>query len=113
RLLVWPVHHAWFASAHVSLSKSNQPKGTRRRAHILRVPFGFLSELAMSKQIERRDFIKQAAATTAAGMAFTASSYGRVLGANDRVRMGIIGPGARGQETMKYFLAAPNTEFVA
>jgi predicted dehydrogenase len=67
----------------------------------------------MSKQIERRDFIKQAAATTAASMAFTASSYSRVLGANDRVRMGIIGPGARGQETMRLFLEAPNTEFVA
>src|SRR5262249_49769958 len=67
----------------------------------------------MKKQIERRDFIKQAAATTAAGMVFTASSYGRVLGANDRVRLGIIGPGARGQETMKYFLEAPNAEFVA
>jgi predicted dehydrogenase len=67
----------------------------------------------MNKQIERRDFIKQAAATTAAGMTFTASSYGRILGANDRVRLGIIGPGARGQETMKYFLEAPNAEFVA
>jgi predicted dehydrogenase len=37
----------------------------------------------------------------------------RVLGANDRVRLGIIGPGARGQELMKYFLRAPNVEFVA
>ncbi len=67
----------------------------------------------MSKQsIERRDFIKQAA-TTATVAALTASSYSKVLGANDRVRLGIIGPGARGQETMKYFLEAPNTEFVA
>src|SRR5262249_48385126 len=44
---------------------------------------------------------------------FTASSYGRVLGANDRVRLGIIGPGARGREGMKEFLKAPNAEFVA
>src|SRR5262245_6628789 len=67
----------------------------------------------MSKEIERRDFIKQAAATTAASMAFTASSYGRVLGANDRVRIGIIGPGGRGQELMKEFVKVPNAEFVA
>jgi predicted dehydrogenase len=67
----------------------------------------------MNKQsIERRDFIKQAA-TTATIAAFTASSYDRVLGANDRVRLGIIGPGARGQELMRDFLRAPNAEFVA
>src|SRR5205085_3321364 len=59
-----------------------------------------------------RDFIKQAA-TTATVAAFTAASYSKVLGANDRMHLGIIGPGARGQETMKYFLEAPNTEFVA
>ncbi len=61
-------------------------------------------------KIERRDFLKQA---TVAGTMLTAASYTKVLGANDRVRMGIIGPGARGQETMKLFLAAPNAEFVA
>ncbi len=60
----------------------------------------------------RRDFIKQAA-TTATVAAFTASSYSNVLGANDRVRLGMIGPGARGQETLKYFLEAPNCELVA
>ncbi len=63
-------------------------------------------------KIERRTFISGAvAATTAATL--TASSYGRVLGANDRVRLGIIGPGARGREVMKEFLKAPNAEFVA
>jgi predicted dehydrogenase len=61
-------------------------------------------------KIERRDFLKQA---TVAGTMLTAASYTKVLGANDRVRMGIIGPGARGQEVMKHFLAAPNTEFIA
>jgi hypothetical protein len=64
------------------------------------------------RSIERRDFIKQAA-SGATVAALTASSYGKVLGANDRVRLGIIGPGARGQETMKSFLEAPNSEFVA
>ena len=57
---------------------------------------------------ERRDFIKGAAVA-----ALTAASYERVLGANDRVRLGIIGPGARGQELMKDFLKAPNAEWVA
>ncbi len=72
----------------------------------------------MSRQsVSRRDFVKQvsttAAATAAAGLSLPASSYGKALGANDRVRLGIIGPGARGQELMKDFLKAPNAEFVA
>ena len=60
--------------------------------------------------IERRDFLKQAAATTALGLTLPTA---RVLGANDRVRLGIIGPGARGQELMSEFVKAPNVEFVA
>jgi len=61
-------------------------------------------------EIKRREFLKQAAAGAAIGLAMPAS---RVLGANDRVRLGIIGPGARGQELMREFLKAPNAEFVA
>jgi predicted dehydrogenase len=72
----------------------------------------------MSKStIERRDFLKQAATSSAAAglslAASSASSFARVVGANERVRLGIIGPGARGQELMKEFLRVPNVEFVA
>ena len=46
------------------------------------------------KPYQRRDFIKTAAAG-AAGLAFTAgmpaSSYARIIGANDRVRVGVVG----------------------
>ena len=38
----------------------------------------------------RRSFIKTAA-TGAAGLAVSAKSYGRILGANDRVRVGVVG----------------------
>ena len=65
-------------------------------------------------KLERRDFLKQAAATTAAGLTLpTARSFANIRGANDRVRLGIIGPGARGQELMREFVKAPNIEFVA
>jgi predicted dehydrogenase len=63
-------------------------------------------------KIERRTFITGAVAATT-GATLTASSYGRVLGANDRARLGIIGPGGRGQELMKEFVKVPNAEFVA
>ncbi len=57
----------------------------------------------------RRDFIKKTAATAA----LLASSSARVLGANDRVRVGMIGVGSRGQELLKQILAVKNAEVVA
>lgn len=67
-----------------------------------------------SGAIGRRKFLKQAAAGAAAGLAFSSSRvFGRVVGANDRVRLGIIGAGARGKELMSEFLSVPNIEFVA
>ncbi len=57
----------------------------------------------------RREFLGQVAGMTAA----TLSSAGRVLGANDRIRIGLIGGGARGQEIFKAAIACPNVEPVA
>ncbi|PYV58439.1 MAG: gfo/Idh/MocA family oxidoreductase [Acidobacteria bacterium] len=57
----------------------------------------------------RREFIKH----TAAGAAFLACSPASVLGANDRVRVGMIGVGARGQDLLKQLLAVPNAQLVA
>lgn len=51
-----------------------------------------------AKKIDRRSFLNQSAkiaAGTALGTA--ALSYGRILGANDRISLGIIGSGRRGQ----------------
>jgi hypothetical protein len=53
----------------------------------------------------RRDFIKKAAAGTAAFMAYPTAS---VLGANERVRLAIIGVGLRSQELLKQALELPN-----
>jgi predicted dehydrogenase len=64
----------------------------------------------MTDTTGRRRFLKQAAASTAIGLSLPASS---VLGANDRVRLGIIGPGSRGQELIKDALKVPNVELVA
>jgi len=61
-------------------------------------------------QVERREFLKQATAVAAVGLAYP---HARVLGSNERVRLGIIGPGARGQELMREFLNVPNVDFVA
>jgi predicted dehydrogenase len=60
----------------------------------------------------RREFTKTA---TAVGIATagTALSAGRVLGANDRVRLGFIGLGNRGDQVLTAFLAHKDAEVVA
>jgi predicted dehydrogenase len=55
----------------------------------------------------RRNFL----GTVASGITALAAP-GTVLGANDRIRLGIIGPGARGQEIMHWAVNCPNVEFV-
>jgi predicted dehydrogenase len=56
----------------------------------------------------RRKFIGRMATGLAGSMAPT-----RVLGANDRIRIGIIGPGDRGMQLAREALACPNTELAA
>jgi predicted dehydrogenase len=66
----------------------------------------------MNKQkLTRRNFLK----TSTTGVALTtALSYTKVLGANDRIRLGAIGTGGRCQKAMmKYSLMQPDTEMVA
>jgi len=61
----------------------------------------------------RRKFISQVVGGTAAVLAGGMYPSTRVLGANDRVRFGLIGCGGRGQEDFKAALACPNVEAVA
>ncbi len=61
----------------------------------------------MSK-LTRRDFGKAAAAVT-----LTAASASRVFGANDRVRLGFIGLGNRGDQVLDGFLPHKDAEVVA
>ena len=55
----------------------------------------------MSSSLPRRNFLRGAAQGMAA---ISAASYSRVLGANDRITLGVIGPGDRGQHVMSLFL---------
>jgi len=47
------------------------------------------------------------------GLAFTASSYSRILGANDRIGLGVIGCGERGRGDMRLFMKQPGVQVVA
>lgn len=57
----------------------------------------------------RRNFIGKVATASIA----TIASPGHVLGANDRIRVGIIGPGDRGMQLVREAISCPNTDFVA
>ncbi len=61
----------------------------------------------------RREFVGQVLAGAAALAASNSVAPGRVLGANERVRLGLIGAGGRGQEIFRTALRCPNTEAVA
>ena len=58
----------------------------------------------------RREFLKQTALGSAAFLAYPRA---RVLGANDRVRVGMIGVGNRGQDLLEEVKSVPNVEVVA
>jgi predicted dehydrogenase len=59
------------------------------------------------KTIDRRTFVKGSAAA-----AFTASSWSRVYGANERIGVGLIGFGLIGRIHTRNFLAQPDVEMV-
>ncbi|MDQ6760118.1 MAG: Gfo/Idh/MocA family oxidoreductase [Acidobacteriota bacterium] len=59
-----------------------------------------------SRNLARRAFMGSAAALTAA-------SYNRVLGANDTLQLGVIGPGERGRLDMGHFMADPKVHVAA
>jgi len=61
----------------------------------------------------RRRFLKQLAGTTGVMVSHALLSPQRILGANERVRLGLIGAGDRGTEIFRAALRCPNTEGVA
>lgn len=65
----------------------------------------------MSAEINRRGFIQSAAAI--GGMAAVQSASAAVLGSNDRIRLGVIGVGNRGDQLINAFLPHKDAEIVA
>jgi predicted dehydrogenase len=60
--------------------------------------------------LNRRDLFRGAACSAAS---FTAASYSRVLGASDRLRLGLIGCGGRGISDMRDFQKNPSVTVTA
>jgi predicted dehydrogenase len=62
----------------------------------------------------RRDFIANSTrGVVATGFALSAANWNSVLGANDRVRLGVIGTGNRGGDVMSVFQKEPQVDVTA
>jgi predicted dehydrogenase len=74
-----------------------------------------LEALTMSNpsHIHRRAFTKTTLAGTAAVMAPAVARAGRVIGANDRVRIGCLGLGYRGVQVLNAFVTQKDAQIVA
>jgi predicted dehydrogenase len=66
----------------------------------------------MPRPVSRRRFL-QSAAFTAASASLSARSWGRVLGANDRLRVASIGTGGKGWSDLNDTAATPKVQIVA
>src|SRR5579863_909665 len=66
-----------------------------------------------TNDLTRRDFLKNSAAAGASTALLGGLVPGRVLGANDRIRVGVLGTGERAQYLMTLFNGVPGTEIVA
>ena len=64
----------------------------------------------MNWRMSRRTF---ATTSMAAAFSMTTLPATRVLGANDRVRLGVIGTGNRGRQVMEFFVQQPDCEIAA
>ena len=68
----------------------------------------------LMKNKTRRGFIADSTRGAAgAALTLSAASWNKVLGANDRVRLGVIGTGLRGGDVMSHFQKQPGVEVVA
>ncbi|MBI1388713.1 MAG: twin-arginine translocation signal domain-containing protein [bacterium] len=63
--------------------------------------------------VKRRDFLKGGGAASAVAITAPLFVSSRVFGANDKVNMGIIGPGRRGSQLMGDFSRLNDAQFVA
>src|SRR5215472_12575089 len=67
----------------------------------------------VKSMLNRRSFIHELGRGAAALAGSSMFPPARVLGANDRIRFGLIGAGGRGMDIFKAALKAPNTQAVA
>jgi len=69
--------------------------------------------MANKTEMTRREFLKDTALAGAGAAVMGGLAPARVLGANDKVRVGVLGSGHRARYVMEMFKKVPEVEFVA
>jgi len=69
--------------------------------------------MTSKSDLSRRDFLKDSAVGAAGAAVLSGWGASRALGANDRIRVGVLGSGGRAQDVMGKFNLVPGTEIVA
>jgi predicted dehydrogenase len=72
-----------------------------------------MSSKARESAASRRTFLKQLAGAAGVLGSYSLLRVNKAFGANDRIRLGLIGAGGRGTEILKAALRCPSTEAVA
>lgn len=68
----------------------------------------------MTDKLKRREFVKRSLSAAGAGvMLANRNVHARVLGANDRINLGMIGVGGRGSDLMRWVLDITKTKDIA
>ncbi len=70
----------------------------------------------MTDQLKRREFVKRSISAAGAGVVLAnrnVQAQSRVLGANDRINLGMIGLGGRGSDLMRWVLDITKTKDIA
>src|SRR5712692_942748 len=68
----------------------------------------------LKQKLSRRSFIETSAlGATGLMLASGGRSFGGILGANERVSVGVIGPGGQGSTLIRNFVSVPNARIVA
>ena len=63
----------------------------------------------MNQKMERRDFVKTGVLAAGATVALRPNVHANILGANDRINVGVIGVGGRGTSVMKWAMEVGKT----
>lgn len=69
--------------------------------------------MTKQKNLSRREFLKDAATASAVAAGLRGTAPARALGANDEIRVGVLGTGERAQYLMTLFKEVPSVEIVA
>src|SRR5579859_3851349 len=82
------------------------------RSHVFIIRREAMEQAKAKGSVSRRDFLKETAFVTAGAAALGGLAPARVMGANDRIRVAVLGCGERARYLASIFVKQPSVEIV-